>query len=449
MVRTIVLTALFMLLTVGEAATQRTVHKLVVTNSSAWPPFSFLNENAEPRGLLVDLWKEFGRRNQIDIEFRLVDWEESLALVRNGDADVHAGLFESGKRQQYLDFSDKVDLPLTFRLFVSNKMNVNSFEDLGTIAVGLTEKSFAQEFIATKYPSLHVFSYVNEREVVAAAVRGDIVAFVLDLPAAMYYLHKFGDPGDFHAVDILFTKELKVAVKEGNIELLFMISEGFDRIPKEDIDRITHKWIHSVETTPEWLFEYLVGGGVGLVVLFIIIHIIGLRQQVKQRTRELEKLSQTDMLTGLYNRLKTDDIMEQEAYRAKRYNVPLSLIVLDIDYFKRINDNFGHTTGDSVLVAFAGVLLDNVRRSDSVGRWGGEEFLIICPETNVESATALAEKLRLVIASHEFDTINNCTSSFGVTEVLPEDDVNKAFERADMALYKSKADGRNRVTVAD
>lgn len=447
--RAVAIIFLFMCFTTGVSFAQEEVPRLVVTNSSAWPPFSFLNEDGEPRGLLIDLWNEFGVRNNVAIEFRLVSWEESLNLVRRGVADVHGGLYESGERQEYLDFIDKLKVPLAARLFVSSKLDVKRVKDLGAIGVGLTEKSFSQEYLATKYPSLHVIAYPGAEEVIQAAVNGDIVAFADDYPTTMYYLHKYGDPGDFHSVEILFEKHLQIAVKAGKPDLLYFISDGFNKIPKEEIDRITQKWVYSVETMPDWLYEFLVGGFFALVAVFGVIHIIGLRQQVRQRTRELEKLSRTDMLTGLNNRMRIEDMLEREMYRASRYKKPLSLIMVDIDYFKQINDTFGHAVGDKVLVEFAEILRNNVRKSDSVGRWGGEEFLIVCPETDERSVVALAEKLRVFLESYEFETVKKCTASFGVTQVRDDDDARKSFERADMALYKSKVDGRNRVTVGE
>lgn len=437
----------FLLMGVRQASANTDFSKLVVTNSNAWPPFSFLNDKGEPRGLLIDLWREFGRRNNVEIEFKLVPWEKSLELVRTGQADVQAGLFESGERQKFLDFSSRMQMPLTSRVFVSSKLKVQSISDLGSVVVGMTEKGFAQEFFRTNHPSINVRGFPNSREVVMAAIDEEILAFATDYPAAMYYLHKAGDPGKFRVLDTLYTKQLQAAVRDGNIQMLIFISEGFSKIPPEEIDRITQKWMHSVQTTPEGLYKWLFGGLVALILVFVVVYIVGLRRQVKLRTLELERLSQTDMLTGLYNRMKIEDILDNELYRAQRYDQSLSLIMLDIDFFKQVNDTFGHVTGDEVLIALAKLLQENVRRSDAVGRWGGEEFMIICPETDEESSAALAENLRRTIEEFEFKSVKHCTSSFGVTEYLPGDDVGKLFERSDMALYKSKVDGRNRVTI--
>lgn len=163
--------------------------------------------------------------------------------------------------------------------------------------------------------------------------------------------------------------------------------------------------------------------------------------------KEVERLSEIDKLTGIYNRRKLDEYMESELNRAKRYHQPLSFIILDIDHFKNINDTYGHPVGDSTLQTLAKILTDNLRKSDILGRYGGEEFLIICPETNNNQAALLAEKLRACVENTLFDDIKNMTISIGVAEFEGENTVKELLSRADRALYQAKHNGRNRVVV--
>ena len=159
----------------------------------------------------------------------------------------------------------------------------------------------------------------------------------------------------------------------------------------------------------------------------------------------IEELSERDQLTKIYNRMKLDKVIEGEYKASSRYDKELSLMIIDIDLFKSINDAYGHVAGDRVLVQFANILEKNLRQSDTVGRWGGEEFIIICPNSNNEASIQLAEKLRSIIESFEFDGIKNMTASFGITQLIKSDTINSFIERADHALYKSKELGRNRV----
>lgn len=161
--------------------------------------------------------------------------------------------------------------------------------------------------------------------------------------------------------------------------------------------------------------------------------------------QKIEELSIRDKLTNLYNRVKIDEALKNEFETSKRYKINLSLIILDIDYFKLVNDKYGHLVGDSVLVQFANILMKNSRQSDIVGRWGGEEFIIIAPNSNIESVKKLAEKLRVIIEKFEFDVVKKLTVSFGVSQLKEEDDINSFIKRVDEALYKAKKLGRNRV----
>lgn len=159
----------------------------------------------------------------------------------------------------------------------------------------------------------------------------------------------------------------------------------------------------------------------------------------------IEKISQKDKLTQLYNRVKIDDSIDKEIERSVRYDLSLSIIILDIDNFKKINDNFGHIIGDKTLTEFANILKTNIRKIDIVGRWGGEEFIIISQNTDINAIKILAEKLRLAIADYEFDSIKKCTASFGVTQFKDNDTYETFIDRADDALYIAKNSGKNRV----
>lgn len=166
---------------------------------------------------------------------------------------------------------------------------------------------------------------------------------------------------------------------------------------------------------------------------------------IEIRENELKKLSSIDKLTQLYNRQKIEDILRNEIKKSKRYHSSFSVIMLDIDRFKEVNDTYGHEVGDIILEEFANILKNNIRATDYAGRWGGEEFLILCPETYIEGAETLAENLRKVIEEHTFPIIIRKTASFGVTVSMPEDEINLVMKRVDDALYKAKKLGRNRV----
>ncbi len=161
--------------------------------------------------------------------------------------------------------------------------------------------------------------------------------------------------------------------------------------------------------------------------------------------RKLDELASHDGLTGLYNHRTFHKLLEDELARTKRYDLPLSLIMFDIDHFKKVNDTWGHQAGDDLLVALSAYVSANIRDTDSLARWGGEEFMLVTPGTGVEAAARLAEKLRASIERGNFGDIGRVTCSFGVTQSRAGDTVEDFTGRADTAMYAAKQGGRNRV----
>lgn len=167
--------------------------------------------------------------------------------------------------------------------------------------------------------------------------------------------------------------------------------------------------------------------------------------------QELEKLSSSDPLTGLHNRRHFGAAARIEFQRALRFDLKLSAIMMDIDHFNRVNDRFGHAMGDTVLVGVAGACKAGIRVTDLDARYGGEEFCFLLPETDLDEARILGERLRVAVAGLRFVTGGESftvTASFGVAERLAgEDSIEDLLARSDKALYEAKKDGRDRVVA--
>ncbi|MDO8142877.1 MAG: diguanylate cyclase [Candidatus Brocadiales bacterium] len=176
--------------------------------------------------------------------------------------------------------------------------------------------------------------------------------------------------------------------------------------------------------------------------------------ELQRKQKELEELNKalakqaiTDALTEVYNRQKFHEMLIQEAKESRRYNTNLSLIMLDIDHFKLVNDTHGHQAGDAVLKEMAKLISENIRDADLLARYGGEEFMILTSHTDRESAFALAEKLREKVRTAKFDGALHITCSFGVTQFHDRDTTDSFLKRIDDALYKAKNNGRDRVEM--
>lgn len=165
--------------------------------------------------------------------------------------------------------------------------------------------------------------------------------------------------------------------------------------------------------------------------------------------KELEELSITDPLTEIYNRRKFNELLTHEVERSKRYKTGLSIIMCDIDHFKKINDTFGHDVGDNALQVFSTKITENIREVDMFARWGGEEFMILMPNVTIGNASSVAEKLRKVIEETKIKNVNSLTASFGVTDLSEDDTAETFIKRVDEAMYKAKNSGRNKVESID
>ncbi len=169
-------------------------------------------------------------------------------------------------------------------------------------------------------------------------------------------------------------------------------------------------------------------------------------KEIKILNHKLQQLADTDPLTKTGNRLLFNKVINDEMERAKRYLYPLSLLMLDIDYFKKINDSFGHDSGDKVLVSLTNLISEKIRKTDSLFRVGGEEFMVVLTGTDIENAKNVAESLCVKVSDYNIELMDGVTISVGVTSLLDNDTLESFMKRVDEAMYKSKETGRNRVT---
>ena len=196
----------------------------------------------------------------------------------------------------------------------------------------------------------------------------------------------------------------------------------------------------------------IAGAIAALLTPLITIHFIRLSHQLDRAEEEMRRLASLDSLTQAYTRGHFVGLAEKEVLRARRYGHPLSLLLLDIDHFKSVNDRYGHSAGDRVLRAAVDLFQGQTRRSDLLGRYGGEEFLVLLPETDVAGAGVVAERIRAALRKAPVNVGNlavEMTVSIGLTGLRPEmQDVDALLAHADAALYRAKDAGRDRVERA-
>lgn len=209
-------------------------------------------------------------------------------------------------------------------------------------------------------------------------------------------------------------------------------------------------------TVPELLLHgdsadvFLLGRFYLANAVYIILLTMGARlneQYIRAHTlaETMTRLAHTDALIGIANRRELEVTIVREMDRAKRHSQPLSVVLFDLDHFKHINDNYGHAAGDNVLIETANLVQGILRLSDQLGRWGGEEFLVVAPQTNSAQACRLAERLRMTLALHSHKDVGIVTASFGVSEYRAGESQQAWLKRADERMFTAKQSGRNRI----
>jgi diguanylate cyclase (GGDEF)-like protein len=218
-----------------------------------------------------------------------------------------------------------------------------------------------------------------------------------------------------------------------------------------------------------WVIDTFIGGyffqendshltflRVFIVTLFVIFGVITGVGTLKKRRLEMRlmEFAEIDSLTKVYNRKMFMTFLDKEIHRSERYKKGQSrkdpaLIMFDIDHLKKVNDDYGNDVGDYVLTTVSVLIKDNVRKADILSRFGGEEFMIIAPETNIEGAKMLAEKIRKIVEDHSFNVVENVTISVGIAAYKIDDTIDKLVNRVDKALQKAKRRGKNRVEASN
>lgn len=420
-------------------------------------PFESI-ENNQVVGMTADFLALLQKK--IDVPFTLVptqSWRQSIAYVETGKSDMLTMIGKAAGKNQMFDFT----IPyLNYNITIVVKQEtpfIGDLSDLYRKKVGIIDADVRND-LQDIYPHVYFIPMENARNCLVELSSGRLDAVLLSLPVASYYIRSLGLSNLKIGGHTKINQDIRVGVKKENQVLHSIMSKLVRSVPKTEIDAIYRKWVvlefeHGFDYSLLWKVL-----PIALTILAAIVfwnrklvrlnrEIAVVNRKLKEKSHELEKISITDPLTNIFNRRHLEASLEDEVQRTIRYGHPLSVILIDIDYFKSINDDFGHQTGDRVLSKFTRLVKKRIRKTDILGRWGGEEFLIVCPEISIDDAFRLAEGLRKKIETTVFDRAGKRTASFGIAEYKSGDDKEALVVRADMALYRAKESGRNQVRV--
>jgi diguanylate cyclase (GGDEF)-like protein len=409
-----------------------------------WAPFEHINREGEHVGISADLVQLVAQRVGLKIElYRVKTWEESLAASKAGKCQIMSFLNQTPARDQWLIFTDPIFVDPNIVVTREEHPYIGDLKGLSNQTVALPRGTMVEERIRREYPNLIPLLTENEQQAVVLVSERKADMTIRSLIVAAYAIKKEGLFNLKIAGNVPdFTNKLRIGVIKDEQVLRDILDKGVKTLTSQEREAISNRHVaisvqHGVDYRMVW--QIVVGGG--LIMLLVLVW----NRKLNVLNAQLERLSVTDRLTGLFNRVKLDSALESETLRAQRSGQPFSLIIMDIDHFKQINDTFGHQAGDSVLIEVAQLLQSGTREIDIVGRWGGEEFLVICPHTDSAGACQLAENLRQRMQDYTFSIVGHKTASFGVSSFQSKDQGKDIVARADAALYVAKDSGRNRV----
>lgn len=422
-----------------------------------WYPVNFIEEDGSHGGIIADIFDRITAERELEFVTRSYkDLNGSLKALRDGKVDIISGIVPNEELREDVSFTNPyLHLPLV-AVTRDQEFFIGGLDSLRGKRIGCTERGDLQTELSERYPKLEFHTTDTVREGLERVRREEDYAFVGSIPSVAYAIKHY----NFYNIKVAGTLEetlpVTAAVRKDSSRLRSMLEKSLNAVPKEERERIVDRWLAA---SLEERFDYTILWKLGLPILVLIIivliwtrkvqsynkRITEVNRLLEDKNRELERLSTINQLTGLFNRNKIDEELAKEYERFLRYDRPFSLILGDIDGFKEVNDTYGHQSGDKVLQEIGRLFRERVRTADVPGRWGGEEFLIICPETEEAGALRLAEAMRRDIAAYHFSVDSGITISFGLAQIAPGEDVEALLRRVDERMYIAKQRGKNRV----
>ena len=423
-------------------------HTFKCITTTTWPPFNTFR-NGKLEGIAVDFWNMVKNKLHLNAECIIVQsWSEVLNAIKNKTADITPATDKTPQK----NFAVFTKPYATFPIAIATRNDVGFIGSMfflrnKTIAVG--KNYTVAHLLKNNFPNFKIIETKNIKKALEMVSEGKAFAAIDIMPVLVYNINRYEFANLKISGKTPWNFNVRFMLSKNNSLLASAINKAIDTISEEQKQEIYRKWIHVTYQEGYSIKQLL---PIIFISLFIIVLLIYwnrlLKKEINERKKieeDLQKLSIMDSLTEIFNRYKIDTTLKQQIAYSKRYNTPLSIIFFDIDHFKNINDNFGHNIGDHVLKELTSLIKKHLRKYDIFGRWGGEEFVIILPNTSLTKGIKVAQKLKSVIENHKFKYINHLTCSFGVTELKESDTQNSFFQRVDKLMYKAKQMGRNKI----
>lgn len=413
-----------------------------------WVPFEALDSQGRHEGIAADLLRLLASRAGLSLRIHPTrNWEASLAASRAGDCQLLSFLNQSAERDAWLLFTDPIFNDGNVLISREEHPRVDDLAEFVGSRMALPAGTSVETRLRRDYPGLEIILTESEAQALALVNERQAELTMRSLTVAAYTIKKEGwfnlkIAGQVQGYDSLF----RIGVLRSEPVLRDILNQAIATLTPEEVNGIVNRHVAiRVESPTDYrlFFQLLVVFGV--ILLSNLFWVARLRRA----NRQLEEQSLLDVLTGLANRKQLNGFSQICFELSRRHERPMAVVMFDIDYFKKVNDQLGHLAGDKVLKEVAQLLSASVRKGDCLGRWGGEEFLLICPETTQESAIGSAERVLEKMRHCRFSTGQVYTLSAGVAQLAPGENLDELIQRADDALYAAKEAGRDRVCAAN
>jgi len=437
-------------------------NKQVITMcvSPDWLPFEQIDKQGVYKGVGENITSIISKKINTPITLLPTKkWTESLQNMRSRKCDILPVAMDVPSRKDSMNFTAPyISEPFVIATKV-DELFIKDTASIGNRKVGIVESYALSEVLKADNPALNIVQVKSTKEGLSKVQSGELFGYIDIMPAVGYNIQKYSLVDLKIAGRLEHNVELSIASRNDEPLLNSIMQKALNSIGENKLRTIIGEWIKiKVEQSINYVkFFYI--SAIFAVAFLLILHrsrtikktnrlLASLNKEIQEKNIALEHLARTDKLTELYNRVKLDETLISESRRANRFAHDFGIILLDIDYFKKVNDEFGHQIGDKVLQEFSHIIKSNSRSTDIVGRWGGEEFLIISTETNLDKLLLLANKLRDKICGYKFINGKYKTASFGLSIYRKNEDIKSLIKRADEALYNAKKNGRNRIEVS-
>lgn len=416
---------------------------VTVIGDADWFPFEGFNKDGEYIGIVADLLNLVSAKSGLIFNVsETSSWQHTLQFSGDQQVDIISAsasnlILEKNYRPTYSTVKNPIVMVGSNTMHYISDLNTKS-----DLRIAILGNSGYSNRVIEAYPGLTFISVDNVVEGLIGIADDQFDIALMSMSVASYQMAELG-LYEFRIVGVTdLDMELTLFVNRNKPLLWSIINKVKLSETEQERNTIVSKWIKQKyidRYSPEKMRT------LWIVVFIIIIFAVYRHRLLKKQAKAVKQLSQTDKLTNIHNRLYLDTFLQQGKELSNRYHNTFSIILIDIDFFKQVNDKCGYTVGDKLLQQLALLFKESIRKSDILGRWGGEEFLIICPETSLPEAMILAEKLRYEVAQAIFLNVGKKTASFGVSEYQSSESIDSFLERADRALYVAKSEGRNQV----